>query len=53
MITNSQKMLVEREEEVAVEHIHLLQCWRAYPVLSLRILPLCCAIFHYRRLVIS
>ena len=47
MITTSQKMLVEWEEE-AVEQIHLLQFWRAYLVLFLRILPLCCAIFHCR-----
>jgi hypothetical protein len=47
MITTSQTVLVERAEEVAVEQIHLLQCWMAYLALSLRILQLCCAIFHY------
>jgi hypothetical protein len=34
-------------EEVAVEQIHSLQCWMAYLALSLRMLPLGCAIFHY------
>jgi hypothetical protein len=43
---------VEREEEVAQQQIHSLQCWVAYLALLLRILPFCCTIFHYLQRVI-
>jgi hypothetical protein len=44
-------VLVEDREPVVpatVEQIRSLQCWMACLVLLLRILPLCCVIFHCR-----